>query len=151
MSGSRNWLMGSAPNALTEAPPQAPVKPLKVTGPMPSEPGYVYHVTNAERLQDIANTGKLFTHKPDAYTDQDVWPDGSREKRNYFTPSAENTWQFAPEEGDAALLRMRREHHPIRAESGTGDLYSTKPVPASKLEYHGEDRNWHAVGNLREP
>ena len=126
------------------------ILPARLTGAMEAAPGYVYHATNAERLQDIAETGKLQTHKPGDFTEQDIWPDGSTEKRNYFTPNASNTWQFAPEEGTPVLLRMKQEAHPVQSERGTGDLYSTKPVPAQHLEYHGDDGNWHPVSNLRQ-
>jgi hypothetical protein len=89
--------------------------------------------------------GALRRHRPHEFTDQQVWPDGSTERRNYFTPTAEHTWQFAPEEGNPVLLRMQREGHPIRSESGTGDLYSTKDVPAKRLEAlieGGEGGSW---------
>src|SRR6516225_3121577 len=36
----------------------------KVTGPIKSDAGYVYHATNAERAMDIASSGKLKMHKP---------------------------------------------------------------------------------------
>lgn len=106
-------------------------QPLK--GAMPSEAGYVYHATNAERAADIIESGKLKTHKPYEFTDQSVWPDNSTEKRNYFTPTAQNTWQFAPEEGAPVLLRVSKTSHPFKTES-TGDIYSTKPVDASNIE-----------------
>jgi hypothetical protein len=63
------------------------------------DPNYVYHATNIERANDIAESGKLSLFKPGDFTDQATWPDGSTAKRNYFTPTAQNTWQFAPEEG----------------------------------------------------
>ena len=106
----------------------------KVTKAVEGEPeGYVYHATNADRADEIAEAGKLTRAKPHEYTDQTTWPDGSTEPRNYFTPTAQNTWQFAPEEGKPVLLRVKRGEHPFKAE-GTGDLYSTKDVPASKIE-----------------
>jgi len=105
----------------------------EVRGAEASEPGYVYHATNTERAQHIAESGKLKTHKPHEFTDQSEWPDRSVERRNYFTPTAEHTWQFAPEEGTPTLLRIKKDAHAFKTES-TGDLYSTKPVPASKIE-----------------
>jgi hypothetical protein len=117
----------------------------KVRGPEPSDPNYVYHATSRENVWDIAEGGKLRTHKPHEFTDQRVWPDGGAEKRNYFTSTADNTWQFAPEEGTPVLLRMKRDAHSTMAEKGTGDLYSTKPVLAEKLEYLGADNQWHPV------
>jgi hypothetical protein len=110
----------------------------EVRGAEASDPGYVYHATNSERAADIAESGKLKTHKPHEFTDQDVWPDQSTEKRNYFTPTAEHTWQFAPEEGKPTLLRIKRDAHAFKTES-TGDLYSTKPVSASKIEILTEE------------
>lgn len=125
------------------------MSPAKLNGPVESSPGYVYHATNVERLHDIAETGKLLTHKPNEFTDQDSWPDGSTAKRNYFTATAANTWQFAPEEGTPALLRMKQGDHPINKEMGTGDIYSTKPVPSKHLEYLGKDSQWYAVNGMK--
>lgn len=126
----------------TTAPSGAPSAAL-LRGPVKSEPGYVYHATNTDNLANIAAEGRLRTHEPHEFTDQDVWPDGKVEPRNYFTPTAENTWQFAPEEGPSVLLRMRSDAHPTRAERSTGDLYSTKPVDAKHLEYMTDDGGWH--------
>ena len=106
-----------------------------------SDPNYVYHATNVERANDIAEGGKLNTHKPHEFTDQEVWPDGKTEKRNYFTSDAKNTWQFAPEEGKPVLLRVKKEDHPFKREI-TGDIYSTKPVDASKIEYLNSNNQW---------
>ena len=119
----------------------------KVTGPIKSDAGYVYHATNAERAMDIASSGKLKMHKPSAFTDQQAWPDGSIERRNYFTPTSENTWQFAPEEGQPALMRIKRDAHPFKKE-GTGDLYSTQAVPASKIEIL-TDQGWQPLSKLK--
>ena len=107
-------------------------KLLPVRGAVETTPGYVYHATNAENALAIAEEG-LTRHKPGDFTDQSVWPDGSVEKRNYFTPTAEHTSQFAPEEGTPVLLRVPKDAHPFKKES-TGDLYSTKDVPTSKIE-----------------
>jgi hypothetical protein len=112
----------------------------EVRGPEPSDPNYVYHATNEERAQEIADSG-LKLHGPSEYTDQDVRPDGSTQKRNYFTPTASNTWQFAPEEGRSVLLRVPKDEHPFKRES-TGDIYSTKPVPPEKIEALDESGNW---------
>lgn len=122
---------------------------MRLTGAVTGTPDYVYHATNTDRLHDIADSGKLNTHKPGDFTDQDSWPDGSTEKRNYFTPTAQNTYQFAPEEGHGVLLRMSKHKHPLKAERSTGDLYSTKAVPSHQLEYHGADGGWHPVSGLK--
>lgn len=120
-------------------------EPSRLTGPMPSDPGYIYHATNHDRLWDIIRSRRLNTHRAHEFTDQDVWPDGSTERRNYFTPTAANTYMFRPEEGHGALLRLMRSAHPVKAERGTGDLYSTTPVHAKHLEYHTVDNAWEPV------
>jgi len=63
-----------------------------------SDEGYLYHGTNHDRARDIAESG-LDTHKPSYGTDQEAWPDGSTDKRSYFTQKADHAWQFSPEEG----------------------------------------------------
>lgn len=112
---------------------------------VPSEKGYVYHATNADRMEEIAESGKLNIHKPDFGTDQDMWPDGSTEKRNYFTREADSAWHFAPEEGKSVILRMKEDAGIHKTESGTGDVYSKKAIKATDLEYRGEDGQWHPV------
>ena len=99
----------------------------------PTEPGYVYHATNTERAEEIAKKG-LKLHKPNYGTDQSAWPDRSTEKRAYFSENAGAVWQFAPEEGKAAILRAKKEAHDFKTEGGTRDIYTTKPVPPKKLE-----------------
>ena len=114
---------------------------------IPSEGDYVYHATNAERLMDIAESGKLNTHKPWQFTDQNVWPDGSTAKRAYFGASPDHLWQFAPEEGRPVIVRTAKTPQ-IRAES-TGDLFTEKPISAHALEYLGDDGHWHIVSALK--
>ena len=111
-----------------------------------SDPGYLYHATTAERAQDIAEEG-LKIHTPSHGTDQHAWPDGSTEKRSYFTRKADSAWQFAPEEGKPAILRMKRDAAVHKRES-TGDFYSKKKIPADKLEILGDDKQWHSVSEL---
>lgn len=124
--------------------PPAPREFAPLRGPQESDPAFVYHATNTDRAQDIAGEG-LRRHLPHEFTDQATWPDGSRQKRNYFTPTAQNTWQFAPEEGTPTLLRARGDSHPFQRENGTGDLYSTKDVPPAKLEYNTPDKTWRPL------
>src|SRR6185312_16133204 len=71
-----------------------PAAPARPTGSTPSEPGFLYHATSHERALEIAESGKLLTHKPWDYTDQGCWPDGGEEKRSYFSPKAHVVWQF---------------------------------------------------------
>jgi hypothetical protein len=131
---------GSLGSGMTSVLEGSPLK--RLSGPEPSTAGYVYHATSEDRARDIAEEGSLNLHNPGDYTDQDAWPDGSTQKRNYFTSNAQNTWQFAPEDGKPVLLRIPSEGHPFKKESGTGDLYSTKPVPADKIEALDENNQW---------
>ena len=136
---------GGVPGAKPGALGAAGSKLKYVHGPEESATGYVYHATNEERAGDIAKEG-MKRYRPHIFTDQETWPDGSKERRNYFTPTAVNTWQFAPEEGAPVLLRVKSDAHPFKRES-TGDVYSIKDVPASKIEALTE-QGWHPISNV---
>src|SRR5260370_41200590 len=110
---------------------------------IPSEDGYLYHATNHDRAREIAASG-LDVHKPSYGTDQEVWPDGSTDKRSYFTQKADHAWQFAPEEGKSALLRTKQDPA-IHSRESTGDFYSKKKIAANKIEVLGDDKQWHPV------
>lgn len=85
------------------------VRPATHEAGVKSDEGYAYHSTNAERLHDVAQSGKLNTHKPSHGTDQSAWPDGATEKRAYFSHSPDIARSFSPEEGRAVLLRAKRD------------------------------------------
>jgi hypothetical protein len=122
---------------------------LESNSQIPHQPGYVYHATNLERAHDIAQSGKLDVHKPSYGTDQEVWPDGTTEKRSYFSKNAASVWHFAPEEGKPVILRT--VHDPaIHKTESTGDIYATKKVPAERLEILGNDKQWHPISELDE-
>ena len=105
--------------------------PISPDGSTPSDEGFIYHATNQERAYDIAKEG-LNTHEPWDFTDQEEWPDGTTERRSYFAPRASSVWAFAPEEGKPVILRTRMTKE-IKRE-GTGDLYTTKKLPANRFE-----------------
>ena len=115
---------------------------------IPSDEGYVYHATNHDRARDIAESG-LDVHKPSYGTDQEAWPDGSTDKRSYFTKQADHAWQFSPEEGKPALLRMKQDST-IHSRESTGDFYSKKKILANKIEVLGDDKQWHPISELSE-
>jgi hypothetical protein len=115
-----------------------------------SEEGYAYHATNEERAREIAESGGMQTHKPWEHTEQNAWPDGSTEKRIYFTPKASSAWQFAPEDGKSVLLRVKQDAAKLKAE-GTGDLYSQKPIHHKNVEILGDDKQWHRISDLTTP
>jgi hypothetical protein len=112
-----------------------------------SEAGYLYHATNTDNAYDIAHSG-LKPFPPGYGTDQACWPDGRREKRIYFTPRANAAWQFAPENGHPVILRTKRTSE-FRNETGTGDVYALKPIPASRLEVL-TDTGWAPLAPLAE-
>lgn len=97
-----------------------------------ADPAYAYHATNLERAGDVAGS-RLKPHGPSHGTDQEAWPDGSTDKRIYFTDKPATAWQFAPEDGRPALLRVARSSVKLKKES-TGDLYLTKSVSAGNIE-----------------
>lgn len=126
--------------------PAERVTPAVIDKEVKSDEGYVYHATNSDRLQEIADSGKLNVFKPSYGTDQRAWPDGSTEKRAYFSPKAEVVWQFAPEDGKPVIVRAK-DTADIGKES-TGDRYSNRPIDAAKLEYLGTDKKWHPVKDM---
>jgi len=117
------------------------------TADLLSEPGWLYHATNVERVYDIVAAGKLLVHGPSWGTDQDAWPDGSREKRAYFSANAGVVWTFAPEEGCPVVLRVRRDAVDARSERYTHDVYVRKSVPVRLLEVLAAD-GWRPVTSL---
>lgn len=148
-AGERGRPEGSAPGAnagvVAQAQP-ARVTPAKLTKEISSNPDYAYHATNQERLYEMADSRELQTHRPSFGTDQQAWPDGSTEKRAYFSDKAGTVWQFAPEDGTPVVVRTPKAE--LRTEN-TGDLYSRKPVSSDKLEFLGSDGEWHPVDDLR--
>jgi len=134
--------VGGTPTRTAPAAPPVLAQP----GPdTPSEVGYQYHATNAERAASIAQAG-LTPHGPSYGTDQETWPDGGTGKRTYFNPKAGTVWQFAPEDGRPVILRVKGDAAPFKAE-GTGDTYLTKPVPASLLEIQ-TDQGWKPLRDV---
>lgn len=132
------WTDGS-PGDAWEAPPDREWETI------PADPEYLYHGTRASRAADISSS-KLQTHRPNYGTDQDAWPDGSTEKRSYFTPSPKSARNFIPEDSGApVLLRIKRTAAQFKAERGTGDWYASKPIPPKAIEVLGKGGNWVSV------
>jgi hypothetical protein len=134
-------------NPVSERVPGAGIESASKVNPsreqLMADPAYAYHGTNIERAYDILEAQKLRTYGPSYGTpDQFAWPDRSREKRSYWTSNPDVAKSFYPEEGAPALMRARRDAVPFRAESGTGDLYATKPVPEKYLEIYLGNGKW---------
>jgi len=104
---------------------------------------YLYHVTSREALDDIAKRG-LVPHEPWHGTDQDRWPDGGVEPRVYFSSRPENIWQFAPEFGPSAVLRVRRDAAKFRHEIA-GDFFTRKEIPPNLIEALCADHSWQPL------
>ena len=109
----------------------------------PSDEGYVYHATTLDRANGIHHGG-LQTHRPWYGTDQGAWPDGSTERRAYFTPRASSAAQFSPEGDKPILLRVHGTKHAFKRET-TGDLYTTKPVHPRHLEALDSEGAWRPL------
>jgi len=109
-----------------------------------ADPDYVYHATNIENAHDIAESGRLRVHGPSYGTEQSAWPDGSREKRSYFTRDPQIARSFYPAEGKMALLRFHRMVASFRRES-TGDIYSRDPISAREAEIYVGGGRWRRL------
>lgn len=105
-----------------------------------SHPGFLYHGTSADAVLSIAKRG-LKTHRPWHGTAQHSWPDGSRQRRSYFSPKASTTAFF----GDGAVLRVARKAAKARSERGTGDHYATARIAARRLQVLGADNRWRRL------
>lgn len=123
--------------------------PAEPHGQLTSDPGYLYHATNVDGLTDIAQSGYIDVFEPWHGTDQDMWPDGATEPRAYFSPKAEIVWQFAPEYGQPAIIRVPDSVARFRKES-TGDIYSREPVPVEHGEYLASDGKWYPLRAMAE-
>ena len=98
-------------------------------------------------ISDIISSKSLKTHKPSFGTDQDSWPDGSTEKRSYFTHDPKIARNFYPEEGTPVLLRIKRESALLKKEKVTGDLYSQKNIPHKHFERYTGNGQWKSLLN----
>jgi hypothetical protein len=124
-------------------------QPLEPHGDLQSDVNYVYHATNIYGLYDILESGFIDVFPPDHGTDQDEWPDGSTDNRAYFSKNASVVWSFAPEDGQPVIIRVPEAEGSFKKERGTGDMYTTQPVPADKSEYLSKDNNWYPLANIK--
>jgi len=111
-----------------------------------TENGYVYHATNEDNARDIAGS-HLKPHRPWHGTDQSTWPDGSTEKRSYWSNKASAVHSFAPAEGKSVILRTKQADH-FKPERGTGDVVTTKKVHSNDLEIKHKDGSWHPLNHV---
>jgi len=124
---------------------QKEFRPHEPTSKTPSEPGYVYHATNDWSAHDIAHAGHLETHSPSHGTNQSTWPDGSTEKRSYWSKQAGLVHSFAPEGGGGPVILRTPHRDHFKTERGTGDIVTTKPVHADHIEIRHENGSWHPI------
>ena len=111
---------------------------MKITEVFENESTYFYHITNEQRLYDIIDSKNLLPHEPWDYTEQEAWPDGSVEKRSYFSKSP--SMFFAPEEGKPVVLRLNSNSAGFKRES-TGDYYVVEPISIKYIEAK-MNNNW---------
>lgn len=124
-------------------PSRAQSAPMKLEmGTVKPEQGYAYHATNADRLHQIAESGELQPHKPWFGTEQEAWPDGSKAVRSYFMEgeNVKNIMQFAPAEGTPVVIRIKSQG--LMKEKGTGDMFTNKRIPISRIEYLDDTGHW---------
>jgi len=107
------------------------------------EPGFVYHATNEDNIEGIADKG-LLPHGPSFGTDQDSWPDGSTAKRSYFIDDPAHAGSFAPSEGRPVLVRVPEAG--MKRESTTRDRFTNKKLSASLVEVLGKNGKWYRLG-----
>ncbi|CAK0758704.1 hypothetical protein CCP3SC15_2410001 [Gammaproteobacteria bacterium] len=115
--------------------------------------GYAYTTTRVESAADIADSGKLNVWRPqdsEVWSDQSSWPDGSTKRRSYWSSSEARTIPFSRPGEKNTVLRVKKDSVPggIKAESGTGDFYAEKPIPAAALEYLSKDGTWKPLVSI---
>lgn len=113
---------------------------------LPADPDYFYHATNVDNAQDVSGSS-LIPHGPSYGTDQEEWPDGNEDDRSYFTHSPKIAYQFAPEDGKPALLRVSREAAKFGRES-TGDMFTTDTIDPQHIEIATEN-GWVRLSDLK--
>jgi hypothetical protein len=113
-----------------------------------SQSGYYYHATNMNNLHDMLDSGYMEIFDPWHGTDQETGPDGSTEKRAYFSSDIRHIWSFAPVEGKAVALRVPKNATVFKKERYTNDIYTTRPIDISYIEYLDHNK-WTPLTSLR--
>ncbi len=99
---------------------------------------HVYHTTSIGNLDDIA-AGGLEPQGPGYRDEQDTWPDGGTERREYFSTVPGGALKFS--EPDHVLLRVTQPEK-LRAEFKDQDYFVRKPVRPEDIEVQGIDGQW---------
>ena len=106
---------------------------------------HLFHTTSAANLDDISNEG-LQPHGPDFRGEQDAWPNGGTDERNYFATRPGNALNFS--EPDHVLLRVPAQNvktRGLKTEFRDQDYFSSKPVPANEIEVLAADGSWQPL------
>lgn len=106
------------------------------------EPGFLYHVTPADRISSIADGG-LKPFGPEEVAGTREWGTGGHGRRAWFHDTEIPA-------GDGAVLRVRKEAAGnVRRDSAKVN-YTQKRVPARDLEVLGGDGQWHPLDKFFE-
>lgn len=109
---------------------------------------YMYHGTNTDNVDNILSSGKIRVHSPSYGTDQDSWPDGSTNKRSYWSHNEKTVESFYPEHGEPVKLRVKKSLHDFKKERHTGDHYLEKSIPIKHVEIH-HNGDWKPLEEFR--
>lgn len=126
------------------------LKPAEPDSQIPTSPYYLYHATSLDNAFSITETGYLVPNRPWYGTDQTTWPDGSKEKRSYWSKDASVVWQFAPEGSKNVVLRTPINMNIFQRET-TGDYITTIKILISDLEILATDNNWYKLETFFKP
>lgn len=136
---------------------------------IPSEPGYVYHVTNDDAALEIAEAGTMKPFWPYSKDEgRTVWKDdGTTEPRSYWTNVPSSLTNFVPPSGKPVVIRVRvdpklgelvgprREMDRFKFETtGHGDIFTRFAIPTERIEVltsTGWQRMWDSSKKTKSP
>jgi len=114
--------------------------PLSQDRELEEHPEFLYHATTPDNVWNIIQHGFLVTNRPWYGTEQQVWPDGSTEKRSYWSPRANRIFQWVPSH-QGAIIRTRLTNL-FRQEGRSIEWYTRKKIPINQLEVMALDGRW---------
>jgi hypothetical protein len=109
------------------------------------EPGFLYHITDADSLAAVSGEGlRPFGAEGKLGNGPLKWYDGGTGKRIYWGNDPQ--WAAMMKGADGPVLRVREsDAGRVRRDLETGESYSARRVPASLIEVYGADGQWHRL------